>query len=295
MKKIALGFFVLFGSAVHAETGDYKIIVDQMRQLERDYPDVVAVFSIGNNQDGVPLYAMRISTTPAQVDLKKIAHIVVGTHHGNERHAPLSAMHLARELVREYRSPLLWQSQLNFTEFVVLPVLNVSGYNRSNRNEAGRDPNRNYAGPCHSGGPTLGSTQMLVNYLTTRPFTASITIHGYIGVLAYPWGFSTSQVRTRDHSLYDSITKQAASHNGYRYGTSTDTIYPAAGTYEDFVYWKHGMWSLLVELYDGSARDLDDTTDAMLAFFENVNSSPSVNNQHDGRCTRSIMLDLHNE
>ncbi|MBY0369582.1 hypothetical protein K2X33_02780 [bacterium] len=292
MKKLFALAVVLTAQGLRAETGAYKTIVDQMRQIETAHPKTAAVFSIGNNQDGVPLYALRISTDPSKMDANKIGQLVVGTHHGNERHAAVSAMHFAQRLVTKYESNVVWQSRLADTEFTVLPVLNVSGYNSNRREEAGRDPNRNYAGPCNSSQPTLGSIKALVQFLTTRLFAATVTIHGYIGVLAYPWGFATTHVETRDQATFDALAKEAASHNGYRYGTSTDTIYPATGTYEDYVYWKHGIWSLLVELYNGSTNDIADTSDAMYSFFENVDSSPSVNNQHDGQCTRRLLADL---
>ena len=40
------------------------------------------------------------------------------------------------------------------------------------------------------------------------------------------------------------------------WGASTDVVYPCDGAFEDYAYWKHGMWSLLLELDSGSASDL---------------------------------------
>jgi carboxypeptidase T len=278
-----------------AETGAYRLIVDDMRAIEKANPDLVSIFSIGKNEDAIPIYALRMSLTPTKVDSSKIGHLVVATHHGNERHAPILAMQLIRSLVAQYRSTDLFKGKLPVTEWVFIPVLNISGYNAGTRDEFRTDPNREYSGPCHSGAPSLASVKALVNHLTTRVYSASVTIHGYLGALTYPWGFSSTNVRTLDDNLYGKLTKQAATSNGYRVGTSTDVVYPVNGAFEDYAYWKHGMWSWLVELENGSLSDITETTDAVLTLFDGVDSSPSTHNGVTGRCTSSYSLDLHNE
>ncbi len=67
-----------------APTGRYKTIHDQMKALEAGHPQVAKVFSIGTNDDGVELYALRISTAPQEMDKSKIGQLMVATHHGNE-------------------------------------------------------------------------------------------------------------------------------------------------------------------------------------------------------------------
>lgn len=289
-------FFAFQTFAAQEPTGRYKKIVDQLNALNKQYPAITSIFSIGDNDDGVEIYAMRVSTTPQTPDPKKIGQIIVSTHHGNELAAPLFTMYHLTEILKRYNSTDLYRGNLAETEWTIIPVLNISGYNAANRYEKGYDPNRDYAGPCHSDpGGKVKSIRRLTDFIATRPFAGSLTVHGYVGALTYPWGISLTKVETNDHNAFAQVTKNAAALNGYRHGTSTDIVYPVNGAYEDYAYWKHGMWSLLLELRDGSENDIRTTSEAITYYFDNINSSPSVKNQLTGSCTRSIKPDLHNE
>ena len=76
---------------------------------------------------------------------------------------------------------------------------------------------------------------------------------------------------------------------------SIDAIYPANGTFEDYVYWKHGSWSNLLELRNGSAKDVAATVPAVAKFFELIDSTPSSKNQFQANCTRVQGPDLRRE
>lgn len=277
-------------------TGRYKTIVDSLNAIHAQYPETTEVFSIGANDDGVELYAMRVSVTPKETDLKKIGQLVVSTHHGNELKAPEFTMYFLKELVKRYHSRELFRGNLSDMEWTVVPVLNVSGYNAGNRYEKGMDPNRDYPGPCFNAqGGKLKSIQRVMDFAASRPFAGSLTVHGYAGALTYPWGVSVSNTHTNDHNAYVSITQKAAAMNGYRFGTSTDIVYPVDGAYEDYVYWKHGMWSLLLELKDGSTTDIERTEKAITYYFDQIDSTPSTQNQLTSSCSRNMKPDLHNE
>lgn len=289
-------FFAILSTTNTFAAERYQKIVDRLNTLKGKYPLVSHIFSIGNNDDNVPLYAMRVSLTPTVADPQKIAHLVVGTHHGNELAAPEFAMYFLEQLLAKYSSSDLYRENFPDKEFVIIPVLNVSGYNAANRNEKGRDPNRDYPGPCFSAvGGKLKSIRAIMEHLTTRTYVGSLTVHGYVGALTYPWGVNVSNPQTLDQNAFEKITKKAAELNGYRYGTSTDVVYPVDGAFEDYTYWKHGIWSLLLELRDGSASDIQRTSDAIFTYFDGIDSSPSTKNQLTSACQRAGALDLHNE
>ena len=42
--------------------------------------------------------------------------------------------------------------------------------------------------------------------------------------------------------------KAATVESQYAVGNSTQLLYPADGTFEDYAFWKHGIWSMLFEL-----------------------------------------------
>lgn len=277
-------------------TGKYKTVVDQMTALQASNPSVVSLFSIGENNEGTSIMAMRISTAPQAFDPKKIGQLVVAVHHGNEGKGMDVAMNLAKKLIKQYTSWDLVQGNLADMEWTIVPVLNISGFNAGVRNEYGYDANRNYPGPCISQpGGDLGSIRSVMKLLTTRVYTGAVTLHGYIGSMTYPWGIAVGNTHTLDHNAYAQITAKAAEQNGYQYGTSTDIVYPCDGTYEDYVYWKHGAWSLLIELQSGNPTDVDKTADALLTWFSLLDSSPSTKNQLTSACLRDKPIDLHLE
>ncbi len=278
-----------------APTGRYKLIVDQMKALEQSYPSYLSIFSLGQNDEGTDLYAMRISITPNQLDPQKIGHLIVSTHHGNESAAPVFTVRYTRQLLERFASDELWKTNLANEEWTILPVLNVSGYNANNRYEHGYDPNRDYAGPCHSDpGGKLKSIRRLLELLEKRVYSGSLTVHGYVGSLTYPWGIDVDNTHTLDHNYFHSVTAKAAAINNYRYGTSTDVVYAANGCYEDYVYWKYGLWSLLLELRNGSEADIAQTVPAIFKYFDELNASPSTQHNLIGNCLRS-RPDLHLE
>lgn len=286
----------LLGFSAGAPSGKYKEIYNQMLAMESSHPGLAKVFSIGTNDEGVDLYAIRVSTSPEQMDPAKIGQFIVATHHGNEVGSTLFAMEFLKDLLNRYQSDELWRGQLAQTEWTVLPVLNVSGFNKGSRHEHGQDPNRDYPGPCTPNNfGKLKSIRTLIDFMGTRPFAGAVTAHGYIGNYTYPWGFYTDNNNTLDENRYREIFKKVAEVNGYSYGNAGDSIYPANGTYEDFVYWKHGSWSLLLELRNGSAKDVAGVVPAIAKYFDLIDSSPSSKNQFTANCTRYRGPDLRRE
>ena len=177
-----------------------------------------------------------------------------------------------------------------------VPVLNISGYNANSREEHGIDPNRQYPGPCVPNNTTsLKSIQLVQALAGARNYAASLTVHGYAAALTYPWGVDSSNTHTLDDNAFERATAKAASLNGYQHGTSTDIVYPCDGAFEDYVYWKHGIWSLLLELKDGTPDDIKATEQAVYSWFSEVDSSPSVKNQMTGKCSGRLSMDLRVE
>jgi len=296
MKNLRLAVLCITLSAFGfgaAPTGRYKAIYDQMTAMETANPGLAKVFSIGTNDEGVDLYALRISTSPQEMDKSKIGQFLVATHHGNEGGSTEVAMEFMRDLIRRYQSDELWRGQLGQTEWTILPVLNVSGYNSNRRQEHGQDPNRDYPGPCTQNGyGKLKSIRTLMSFLETRSFAGSITAHGYVGNFTYPWGFYTDNNKTLDENRYREIARKVADVNDYSYGNAGDAVYPANGCFEDYIYWKHGSWSLLLELRSGSQSDVKATVPAVATFYDLIDSTASSKNQFSANCTRAAGKDL---
>ncbi|NBX92375.1 MAG: hypothetical protein EB078_03695 [Proteobacteria bacterium] len=298
--KTLKGWVLLMGlcalSTASEPTGRYKAIYDQLLSLQAKNPQLAKVFSIGTNDEGTEIYALRVSVTPEQMDSAKIGQLIVATHHGNEGGSTLFAVEYIKDLLKRYQTDELWRANLSQMEWTIIPVLNVSGYNANRRHEHGEDPNRDYPGPCKTKGyGKLKSIRTLMSFLETRPFAGSVTAHGYVGNFTYPWGFYTDNNKTLDENQYRQIFRKVAEVNGYSYGNAGDAVYPANGCFEDYVYWKHGSWSLLLELRTGSSSDVAGTVPAIARYFDLIDSSPSSKNQFQANCTRVNGPDLRGE
>lgn len=281
-------FFALVFTAsafATAPDGKYLDVVQRLTNLQQKYPKVSRIFSIGENDEGTPIYAIRISITPENMDPRKIGHVLVSTHHGNEPDTPEFTLAFIEDLLKRYSNEEVWKGKLADIEYSVIPVLNVTGYNRGERLERGIDPNRNYPGPCPGKETeTLKSIRTFIAFLATRTFAGSVTIHGYLTSLTYPWGLHTDTYDTQDRNRYDEIVRQAAEQNHYPYGNGAKVLYPANGCYEDYVYWKYGTWSMLVEIDSGTPDDIARTVPAVATFFNLLDSSASTHNVFTGKC-----------
>jgi hypothetical protein len=281
---------------IAAPTGKYAEVLARLAAIQKKHPQFSRIFSIGTNDYGEEIYAIRISTTPERMNPQKIGHILVSTHHGNEPDTPIFTLSFIENLLERYSSSELWRGKLADTEYSIIPVLNISGYNAGTRYEGEFDPNRDYPGPCntHATGQ-LGSVRRLMAFLGSRSFAGSVTVHGYITSLTFPFGFFTDNYHTHDHNQYLEITKKAVEHNGYPYGNGAELVYPANGCYEDYVYWKYGTWSVLLEIESGTATDIQRTVPAIATFFDLIDRSPSAKNQVTGMCRNAGYPDLRLE
>lgn len=268
-----------------ASVDKYDRMIDGLKGIQQNNQATSALFELGPSDAGRAIVGIKIGNGPTSV-------LVVGTHHGNEYGSTAVAMGFAADLAA---NPLR-----NLTVYVV-PVLNISGYNRGSRYESvkGRsiDPNRDYPGPCATEGPFVSqATRGLAQFLEDKRIVSSATLHTFSPAVLYPWGHSTRDVRTRDEAQYISLSKDAVVESGYDYGNSNELLYAADGTFEDYAYWKHGVWSLLFEL--GSSHSPSQTeinkmisvnVPGLRRFLENAPSVRSAQHVFEGTCSLNVL------
>jgi predicted deacylase len=288
-------FGVLGGSMAKADilTGrNYENVTRFLQGLQTTYPQTVRGFTLGVSNDGVPIYGVQIGSGP-------VHHLVVATHHGNEFPSTEVALNFAEAIA---------QSPLPDQTVFVIPVLNINGYERRNRYEQvhgnALDLNRDYPGPCGTEGPFFSrSTKALADFLERSNVTAVATLHTYKPAVVYPWGISTDDVQTPYTPLFEDLAKAATVESHYEIGYSTVVMYPADGTFEDYVFWKHGMYSLLFELGGSNhptQEELEFTVKSNVAGLrEMLKHSPATrapDHEFKGRCSPALrLLDLHVE
>jgi carboxypeptidase T len=248
MLGIILSLFLLQSphSLAEPRATKYDSILNQIDQVAKSFPTQAQVFTLGTNDKGQPIKGLKIGHGATN-------SLVVATHHGNEYGSTETGIGFAQFLAA---APISDQTVW------VIPVLNISGYNKNDRYEQNLktaiDPNRDYTGPCVSKKTKsfqLRSTTALAQFLEDKNIIISATLHTYAPVVVYPWGISTQDLSTPYDTQYKKLVEAATIESGYQTGNNTDLLYPADGTFEDYAYWKHGIWSLLFEL--GFSHDPD--------------------------------------
>lgn len=281
MLNTILSLFLTLGPSA----SNYDKVTATLAQINQANPGTTKLISIGVSDKGVPIQAIQIGNGP-------VNSLIVSTHHGNEYGSTAVALGVADSLAK---APIEGQ-----TVFIV-PVLNISGYNALNRYESGVkgsfDPNRDYPGPCVSGSSyNLKSTKALSDFLVEKDIQISATLHTYFPAVVYPWGISTHDLSTPYDSAYIQLVKDATVESNYQTGNNTEVLYPADGTFEDYAYWKHGIWSLLFELgfsHSPNQSEVKTMVDANVPgirrFLSNSPKQRVAIHNFTGRCDARIM------
>lgn len=267
----------------------YADIVQVLENIANKNNQHVELFELGTADDGTKIQGVRIGNGD-------VHNLVVGTHHGNEYGATEVAQAFAEALAE---NPIEGQT------IHVIPVLNTNGYDRRSRREMAKgrtfDPNRDYPGPCGTQGPwNLKSTKALADYISHFPIINSATLHTFTPAVLYPWGISTHDVDTGYTDIFREIGLAATYLSGYKVANSTLELYPADGTFEDYAYWAHGIWSMLFEMgashspTDGAVEELIRVNvPGLRNMFLNAPTVRAPNYEFTGECNGlSALLDL---
>ena len=271
-----LSLFLTFAPSA----SNYDNVLAKLNEIMSMNPSQVQVVTIGSNDQGMPIKALKIGQG-------SVNSLVVATHHGNEYGSTATALGFAQAIAR---NPIEKQT------VYIVPVLNITGYNRNNRYESNLqtsiDPNRDYTNPCKKDKAfKLKSTQALAQFLEDKNIQISATLHTYFPAVVYPWGISTTDLSTPYDSIYQSLVADATQESRYQTGNNTQVLYPADGTFEDYAYWKHGIWSLLFELGFSHSPDstaiknmIDANTPGLRRFLENSPQQRVSAHDFSGKC-----------
>ena len=278
-------------AAIKANYSEVRIF---MRELQAANPHTTELFELGTSDSGQVVEGLKIGSG-------KIKTLIVGTHHGNEYGATEVAMGAAKDLAT---NPIADQT------VYVIPVLNIQGYNDRDRyemsaaNQQSHDPNRDYPGPCGTEGPfALKSTHMLADFVAAQGIVTSATLHTFYPAVVYPWGLGTHDLSTPYDDTFKQIVNAATKDSHYQVGNSTEVIYPANGTFEDYAFWKHGIWSILFELgetHTPSQAQVDEmvrvNVPGLRAMLLIAPQARAVDHDFHGKCDASLRsLDRHDE
>ena len=281
MLNTILSLFML----ISPNTNNYDKVTSTITKISAAYPGTTQIITIGVSDQGVPIRGLKIGSGA-------INTLVVATHHGNEFGSTAVALGVAEDLAK---------NPIEGRTVYVIPVLNITGYNSLNRFETGVqgsfDANRDYPGPCKSDKAfNLKSTQALADFLVEKNIQISATLHTYWPAVVYPWGISTHDLSTPHDQKYIELVKAATVESGYQTGNNTEVLYPADGTFEDYAYWKHGIWSLLFELGFSHTPDatgiknmVDTNTPGIRRFLQQAPTARAAEHSFAGKCDAMLM------
>lgn len=295
MIEYILSLFLLQPTALQPKATSYQRVTEALKKIVNDHPQTSRIFQLGVADSGEVIWGLEISNqlqTPFLRGPQEVPDLIVGTHHGNEYGSTAVAMGLADSLAA---------NPLNGHRIYLVPVLNIVGFNNQSRYETRKnqsyDPNRDYPGPCGTSGPfILKSTKALADFIEQKGIVASATLHTYAEAALYPWGISTRDLKTDYESTFIGLAKDSAVESGYAVGNSNELLYAADGTFEDYAFWRHGIWSLLFEMGDShnpNAADLKKmiagNVPGIRRFLENSPKLRAERHAFAGKCDTSVM------
>jgi carboxypeptidase T len=269
----------------------YDYILNSLSEIQQKYSTDAQLITIGTDNFGRPIRGLKIGNGDVNV-------LVVGTHHGNEYGSTAVAMGAAEQFAK---NPIA-----NRTVYVI-PVLNIDGYNNSLRYEQidGRsiDPNRDYPGPCGTQGPFKSkATLALAQLIDQKNIVSSATLHTYWPAVLYPWGISTNDVSTEYDSQFIDLSKKAVVASQYQIGNSTEVLYAADGTFEDYAFWAHGIWSLLFEMgvshspsESNMQEMIQENVPGIRKFLAESPDSRAKKHSFTGKCSVNVLGRVHLE
>lgn len=266
----------------NGEYHSYSELEYDLFALERNYPHISQVLSIGESLEGRNIYALKVSDN-VHTDEDEAEVILIGCHHGREWISVEVPFLFGRYLLENYDSDSQIRDIVNQSEIWIIPLLNPDGleysihfyrYWRKNRRNNGDgsygvDLNRNYN--YHWGYDNEGSspnpssqiyrgrapfsepeTQAIRDLFRQRNYQALISFHNYSQVIIYPWGY------TEDPAPEAALLNQIAANmstriqsvygNIYAYGQAGSSMYLTNGSTTDWSYGIYGAPSFTIEL-----------------------------------------------
>jgi len=257
-------------------------IGQEMDRMASAYPAIVSPkFSVGTSIEGRPIWAQRVSTTPAVHDPAKPVAWYDAIHHAREPMSGESLLSFVDWLGTHYGADPAATRIVESRNVLIVPCVNPDGYEynrQTNPNGGGmwRKNRRNNGGGVYGGdlnrnydwewGPQWGGssgTPSSSTYRGTAPFSEpetaamrdlmaaqtpgmAISAHTYSNLWIYPWGYDT--VYTSENALFRQYGAAMTANNGYAYGTSWEVLYTANGVSDDYHYGAHGAYSFTPEI-----------------------------------------------
>lgn len=265
--------------------GDYHSYVEleaDLQTLERAYPQIARLYTIGLTLENRKIYALKISDNVG-LDEAEAEVLFLGCHHAREWISVEVPFLLARHLLENYAGDPAVRRLVDRSELWLVPLVNPDGleytthfyrYWRKNRRlnvdgSFGVDLNRNYdyawgfddqgsspepASEIYRGTAPFSEpeAQAVRALFEGRHFRALISYHSYAQVILYPWGYTTAltdqEPLHRTLAAEMSALMEAVNGRVYAFGPSAVSSYLTNGDTTDWVFGISGIPAFTIEL-----------------------------------------------
>jgi carboxypeptidase T len=269
----------LLGTLTYDDYRDLTAVNNALNSLHSTYSGLTAVVTVGTSINGLPIKALKISSTPGVDDSAKGDVIFFAEHHAREWISVETALYIADELLERYSTDPVLQADMNALQIWIIPVSNPDGYeytwttyrlwrkNRRNNGDGtyGVDLNRNWGYQwglaSGSSGSTMDDTYRgtaafsepetsnLRNFIQARGnLKCLVSFHSYSELYLRPWSYTNDdppgESTLRDIVLRN-ISRIAAVH-GHTYGESI--WYTSSGETNDYLWGEMRVASFTPEL-----------------------------------------------
>lgn len=233
----------------------YEHIVEELRDLEKRFPERAKVIEYGTSVSGKKLTLIKIYQKDVVGDAPAV--YIGGSIHGDEYlniEDRLPRWFLEDAANEGVTSHYLKEGGVIY----IAPILNPDGYDLSIReNDNGIDLNRDFTVlAAEVQGFTEPETMSLVKYLehdlaqAKKKLEVAMDYHCCTGALLYPWSFTGPQLSSVDEKRHSAIAEAMHSTLGrrIRFGKTPEILgYSARGTSKDFYFEKFGARSFTYE------------------------------------------------
>ena len=272
----------LLQGGINGDYHSYLELETDLQALERSYPQMARLFTIGVTLENRRIYALKISDNVA-LDEEEAEVLFLGCHHAREWISVEVPFLLAKYLLENYASDAGVRRAVNESEVWIAPLVNPDGleysirffrYWRKNRRlnadgSYGVDLNRNYgygwaydnegsspepASEVYRGSAAFSEpeTRAVRDLFGQREFQALVTYHSYSQVILYPWGYTTTPTDKEGlhRSLAAALSTLMEAVNGrvYGFGPSAASSYLTNGDTTDWAFGVSGIPAYTVEL-----------------------------------------------
>lgn len=185
----------------------YDQLKQKMIDLNKKFPKISKLISVGKSNDGNDLLFMKISRAPEQ-DLTLPEVKFISSMHGDEITGRELMMFLIQDILNGYGSNKQITDLVDNTEIFIMPSMNPDGSTRIQRGNAKNiDLNRNFpdiTGDDNQNNPAGRAieTQNIMKFQASRQFALSANFHGGSEVVNYPWD------ATYDLHPFDGLLKE---------------------------------------------------------------------------------------